>query len=457
MTWSANYAGVTELTRDFINLVLEKVMEVLKLTPQKNNPAKHQLQYEKSFGFFGTLEAELLSLSVPDLEDPGAPGGGVLTDLEAKGKYQFCLFKFIPIRSEIRFLLEDVSIDFVTTNAGLPRAIVVEISSSLRAEVTFPGAFFLFRWFLNGIVGRLIAFGVWLAFRIIRKVEIPIWQLLDIFAAIGLRFADKSPLLTAQKTTVPHSLLVASNFNLTNPLVGLPNQLKSFIPARTNIGAVMHEKVVAAGVQVAFSKGWVPHRFRVGKWKIYINRIAVRFEKDKIRATGSLKAKRGKCWCRVKARIRYDIQLEPKVVMTPGPNPTPTAVFNYDADINTQISTSGMLVVMGAIMLAPLFMGLTIAFSTLINLVLDKFLPFRCDFPINGGFLNVTIRSVGFSGLLPFYVRFPLQLSGQGTYDLTPYQQFELDKDGKVKVDVEFTEETIALEPQELRVAVGLS
>lgn len=447
MKWAADYAIALELSRNLINLVLDKFLQFLR--------SQNKHLYQTRLGFFGRFEAELTSVSVPDLEDPPPVGGGVHTDLKVEGDFRFRLFGLFRLRGGILFQLENVSIDFAATTAGLPKALVLSSTPALKITVSFPRASWIIRWLLNGIVGPLIALGARLAFNLIKKLEIPIWEIVDIFAALGLRFAPDSPLLTAQKQQIPDSLLMASSFNLTGSPLGNPNQLTSFLPNSTNIGAVLNERVAAAGVELAFSKGWVPARFRVGKWKIYINSIKIKFEQDKIVASGSLKAKRGKCWCRVKARITYKVALEPKIEITPAG--TPRAVFNYDADVNTQISTSGMLVVIGAILLAPLFMSMTIVLSTLINIVLAQFLPFTTQFKIQGGSLTVTVKSINFSGFIPFQLSFPLQLAGSGNYDLSPFQQFTLPPPTNIPVNVQFTNESITVQKEELRAAVGLS
>lgn len=445
MKWAADYAIAMELSRDLINLVLDKFLQFLQ--------AQGKHLYAVRLGFVGPFEAELLHIRIPDLEDPPPVGGGVLTDLGVEGEFRLKLFGLFNLKGGILFSLEDVSIDFAATAAGLPRALVLASTPTLGVKITFPKASWAIRWLLNGIIGPLIALGARLALNLVKKLEISLWEIVDIFAALGLRFAPGSPLLTAQKQQTPHSLLLASSFNMTGAPAGRPNHLAAFLPPNTNIGGVVNERVVAAGVQLAFSKGWVPSRYRVNGWNIYINRIQVHFEQDKIIATGSLKAKRGKCWCRVKVRISYRVAVEPRVEITPAG--TPRAVFRYDARVNVQISTSGMLVVIAGILAAPVFMGLTIAISALINIGLNQFLPYSTSFNIKGVDIEVTLHSVNFAGFIPFHMSFPLRLSGQGRYDLSAFQQFQLPP-GNVPVNVQFTDQSISVQPEELRAAVAL-
>ena len=440
--WAADFALATEISRLVINLVLKRFLTALK----------NQLTISRNLGSIASFTVEVTDLSITDMEDPGAPGGGVVTDLLAEANFKLSLFGITLINTSMALKIDDVEIDLSKTPAGLPKGIVLRVTPTLAVNLSFSGAGFIFGWLLNSIIGPLISLGVWLAFRIIRKVEIPVWDLVDIFAALGIRFATGSPLLTAQKALPPNSLLLASDFNLTNPIQGQAANLGHFIPQNTSVGAVVNERVIAAAVEIAHIKGWVPTRFKVGKWKIYINSIKVEFVQDKVVASGILKAKRGKCWCKVKVKITFSAAIEPRVVDVNTPNPK--IDFHYDAQINTQISTSGMLVVLGVIMFAPVFMALTISMSFLINIVLNQFLPFSTSWSTSGANMTIQANSIHFSGFVPFSMNFPLQLSGHGSYDLGRFRQFTLP--GGVQIQVDYTTESISLQEDELRVAIDL-
>ena len=439
--WAADFALATEVTRPILNLILKRYLNTLR----------NQLTISKKLGGIASFTVEVIDLSITDMEDP-LPLGGVVTDVLAEANFKLQLWGFTLLNTNMVLSIDNVEVDISKSPAGLPKGVVLRITPSLAVQLTFPSAGALFGWLLNSIVGPLVSLGVWLAFRIIRQVEIPVWELVDIFAALGIRFAAGSPLLTAQKAIPPNSLLLASDFNLTNPLQGQAGNLGHFLPQNTNIGAVVHERVLSAAVEIAYAKGWVPARFKIGKWKIYINSIKVEFIQDKIVASGTLKAKRGKCWCKVKAKITFSAAVEPKIIDVNTPNPK--IAFSYDAQINTQISTSGMLVVLGVIMFAPVFLGLTVSMSFLINIVLNQFLPFSTSWSTSG--LNMTIQanSIQFSGFVPFSMNFPLQLSGHGIYELGRFQQFTLP--GGVQMQVAYTTESLSLQEDELRVAIDL-
>ncbi len=443
-TWTADFAVATEFSRPLLNLILDRFLDELR--------RQNLLLFSTRLGRRGTLSAELNDLTIEDLEDP-PPAGGVVTDVQAQARLRLRLLGFIRADTTMLVRLDDVEVDLSKTPAGLPKGVVLRVTPTTSATITFPTARGLGGWFLNRIVGPVASFGVWLAFRLIRKVEVPVLEIAqEIFSALGLRFASGSPLLTAQKQVAPASLLLASDFNLTNPTLGNPNSLGAFLPAQTNAGAAIHERVLTAAVQTAMSKGWVPTRFRVGKWKIYLNRIGVSFEPGKIEAFGSLKAKRGKCWCRVKARITFRAAVMPRVIDTN--TPQPKIAFRYDADLNAHVSTSGMLVVLGVIMFAPVFMAFTIGASMLINLVLNQFLPFKTSWSQGGAHLTVEAQSVHFSGFVPLSMTFALQLSGEGTYRLDRFRQFQLP--GGARIEVDYTPESVAVQQDELRLAARL-
>ena len=439
--WSADFAVATEITTNVINLILDRYLKALQA----------QLSYTARLGRIGTFTAELTGLKVIDFEDR-PPLGGVYTDLEAQADFRLRIFGINFVNTNMIFTINDLEVDLTKTAGGSPKGLVIKNTPTLSFNMQFPNARFISRWLLNRVIAPLVTFGVWLAFQIIRKVEIPIWQLVDVFNILGITYAANSPLLTAQKVAPPPSLLLATDFNLTTIPFGRRNDLKRFIPTNTNIGAVVHETLLTAAVQIAFLKGWVPSRFKIGKWKIYINSIKVEFEQDTIVASGSLKAKRGKCWCKVKVRIKFKAAVKPKVVDVNTPNPK--IDFTYDAQINAQISTSGMLVVLGVIMFAPVFLGLTMSMSFLINIVLNQFLPFSTSWQQSGVNLQIQANSLNFSGFVPFHMNFPLQLSGSGDYDLGRFKQFTLP--GGAQMDVDFTTESLSIQEDELRVAIDL-
>lgn len=441
--WAANYSVALEIKEAVFNLVMDRFLDVLR--------AHNQHKHSGSLGWLGTFMAGLLDIEVTDIHNTQS-GDGVVSDLAVSGQFQVRLLRLLRLKSTLHFEIDDVAIDISTTPAGLPKGLVISITPTLKIRIRFTSTPWLLRWFLNKVVGPVIAFGIWLAFRVIRKVEIPLWELVDVFNILGLRFAQGSPELEAQSVQGENSLQIASDFQLTNSQLGNPNQLQSFLPARTNIGGVVHERVLSAAVELAFLKGWVPSYFRVNQWKIYINSIGVRFHQDTIEAAGTIKAKRGKCWCRVKVRIRYSAAVKPKVVDT-GTN-KPKARFQYDANINTHVSTSGMLVVLGVIMFAPVFLALTLSLSHLINTALDAFLPFQTTWKSQGAKLTVQAASVKTQGFVPLSMDFPLTLSGDGEYSLERFTQFQLP--GNIPVNISYTSESLTVQEDELRAAVEI-
>ena len=446
--WAADYDAAFEVTEPAFNLVLDRILATL--------PGK-RVQY--GLGIFGSVTAELTDIEVLDIRpDPVAPPG-VITDLRVEVDFDLRLFGFIRARTPMVFMLQGVELDLSRTPGGLPRGLVLAVTPQLAVSMTFPQARGLIGAFLNSVIGRLVSLGVWLAFRLIQRVEIPIWPLVDVFAVLGLQMTQVSPWLTAQSAAPPSSALLGTDFVLQNAAVGDPNRFGHFLPANTNIGAVLHEVLLSAAVNIARAKGWAPSRVRAGGWRIYITSLAVDFQPGKIRVFGSIRAKRGRCWCKVKVTITYDVAVEPKVQLVP---PTPPATAPrpeldvvFDANINVHVSTSGMLALLGTIIAAPLFLALTIAASFLINIALQQFLPFTMTFANTGTHLQISVNSVHFSGVVPFSMSIPLALTGRGQADLAPWTQFSLGPSSVLNVG--YLPTSLEINDEELRLAVELS
>ena len=441
--WGAGFSVAFEINRPVINLVLDKFLQSFK----------SHLKFQAKLGKIGALNAEVTDVEILDLTDP-APLGGVVTDLMASAHFQMKIFGIKLADTGLELKVLDVEVDLTRTASGLPKGIALGILSSTGLKLSFPNARFIIGWILNKIISPVITFGIWLVLSLLRgrKIEIPVWELVDSFSALGLRYAKDSPLLTAQSTAPPTSILLGTDFTLTGSNPGIPQDLGHFLPANTSLGVVVNDKVVTAAVQTAFAKGWVPTRFNVKGWKIYINSIAVNFEQDKIRVKGRITAKRGKCWCRVKVRVHYNAAVEPEIR---NPQNNPELAFRYDAVVNANLSSSGMLVVLGIIMFTPLLMALTMALSAVINLMLDKFLPFKTTISQNGPEMEITAASFHI-GYQPLKMNFSLKLSGRGKFDLANFTTFNLPMNGPA-MNVVLTTESIALQQDELRLAIGLT
>ncbi len=444
MKWAADFAVTLEVTEQAIDLVLRRVIDSLR--------ASGLLTFTRRLGAIGQFDAELTHIRIDDLQDPppiGAVVGDLLVDIDVRVQ----LLRFIRLSNTLRLIIDDVELDLTRTAAGLPKGIAVRITPSLRIQIRLTQAGFFARFIFNTIVGPLISAGVWLAFRIIREVNIPVWELVDVFNALGITYANGSPLLTAQRNTAPESLLLATDFSFTNPIQGNANQLTSFIPPQTNAGVVIHERTLNSAVNIIFARGMVPSRFKVDGLTIYINGINVAFEQDKIKVTGGLKAKRKRCWCRVKVKLNFNLEVEPRIVDTQ--TNAPKMAFNYAASASAHVSTGGMVMIMGFIMFAPLFLALSLSLAHLANLALAQFLPFTTQFKRGNARLGVTAASVANSGLLPFTMDFDLDLFGTGEFSLANLQQTNLP--GNLPFTINYTPESLSIQEKELRLAIGLS
>ncbi len=145
--------------------------------------------------------------------------------------------------------------------------------------------------------------------------------------------------------------------------------------------------------------------------------------------------------------------MEPEIV--DANTPKPKVRFRYEANINAHISTSGMLVVLGVIMFAPVFLALTLSLSHLINTALDMFLPFQTTWKSIGAKLTIQAASVKVRGFVPLSMDFPLTLSGYGEYSLERFRQFKLP--GNIPVNIGYTTESLQVQEEELRVAAEVT
>lgn len=439
----AGYQLVFEASEDAINLILLRTLGALQ----------NQLTFSRKVIRRGYINAALNTVEVTDLRDP-APAGQARADLWIHASADWSIFGLIKKTADISLEIDAVELTVERTPAGLPAGLVFAVTPALQVNVSFRHNRPLRNWLLNRVVAPVVEFGVWLGFRIVQEVRIPVWKLLDTFAAAGLRFTPASPFVTAQNQSAPSTAIVASDFVLAGNNSGNPAQLQSIQTSPHNVSALVRDELVNAMVQSAFAKGWLPSRFRVDKWKIYLNHIDVRFLTDRIEARGQLKAKRGKCWCRVKARIQFRAAVEPQIDTSTG---TTVATFQYDADINTQVSTPGMLVVLGVLLFGPLFLSLISASSVMVNLVLDRFLPFQTQWVQSGNQLVLTAKpssNPSSASVSAFQLNFPLQLSGSGQFDISRFEQFALPNGAQF--DVGLRADSLLIKDDELRLQAEL-
>ena len=441
MRWAANFAVAVELTEQVINLILRRVIDTLR--------AAGQLNFSRPLGGLGSFDAELIQITINDFQDP-PPIGAVVADLLVDIDIRLRFLGFIRLTNTLRFTIDDIEVDLTRTPAGLPKGIVLRIRPSLAIKLSLIRSGVFANFIFNTLVGPLISAGVWLAFRLVREVNIPIWELVDAFNALGITYASGSPLLTAQRTQ-PESLLLATDFSFTNPIQGNASQLGSFLPNQTNAGIVIHERALNSAVNLAFARGMVPSRYKVGGLKIYINGINVEFHADTIRVTGGLKAKRKRCWCRIKIKLSFELDVNPRIVDTQ--TNQPRMVFSYAASATTHISTGGMVMIMGFIMFAPLFLAIILSMSHLANLALAQFLPFSTQFQRSNR-LSITAASVSATGLVPFVMDFDLDLFGTGEFSLANLQQTSLP--GNLQFGIGFSNESLSIQEDELRLAIEL-
>jgi hypothetical protein len=442
--WTSGFTTVLQLSLELINIVLAKFIQVLK--------AQNQHLFTASLGIFGRFEAELIELALVNIEDPPPVGGGVKTSAYSLGAFQLRLLGFISLNSRVRLDIENAFIELHYNTAGQPEAILLWADRSLKVKVSFPNASWVIRWLLNGVLAPAISFGLWLAFRLVQEVKVPIWKLVDSIGALGLRFAQDSPVLTAVQGPVGPTLLVASDFVQAGATPGNPQGLVSFLPAGNNAGAALHQRIAALAVDLAVAKGWLSRTFNAGGLKFKLNRLSIAFVPGEIKINGKLTGRGRKCWCRVKVKIYFNAGIRPRVEIAAG---LPVLKFNYAANLNAQVSTSGMLAFLAVLLAGPLFLALALSLSFLANLLLSLLLPFKLTYQQQGLQLKATITGAQVGGLPPLHFFFALRLQGDGEFDLSPFTQFNLPNN--ISLNLAFSQNSLAVGQGEMLLAARAS
>lgn len=443
--WTAGFTAALQLSLGLINVVLARFIQALK--------AQNQHSFAASLGIFGRFEAELLELGLTRLQDPPPPGGGVEASGYALGAFHLRLLGFIGLRSQIRLELENAFIELFYNAARQPEAVMLSAGQGLRVKVSFPNASWLIRWLLNGLLAPAISFGIWLAFRLVQKVKISIWALVDSIGALGIRLAPGSPVLGAVQAPAGPTLLVASDFVQAGAQPGNPQALVSFLPASANGAVALHQRLTALAVDLAVAKGWLSRTFNAGGIKFKLNRLSIAFIPDEIRINGKLTGRGRKCWCRVKVRVYFRAGIRPWVDAAAGQ--PPALKFAYAANLNVQVSTSGLLAFLAVLLAGPLFLALALSLSFLVNLLLGLLLPFRIAYQRQGLQLQATVTGAQAGGLPPLNFFFALQLQGEGSFSLSPFTQFSLPN--QAPLQLEFSPESLAVGQEEMRLAARVS
>jgi hypothetical protein len=169
---------------------------------------------------------------------------------------------------------------------------------------------------------------------------------------------------------------------------------------------------------------------------------------EEININGKLTGRGRKCWCRVKVKVYFKAGIRPRVETAAG---LPMLKFRYAADLNAQVSTSGLLSFLAVLLAGPLFLALALSLSFLANLLLGLLLPFQLTYQQQGLQLKATVASAQTGGLPPLHFFFALRLQGEGEFDLSPFTQVNLP--GNLPFQLEFSPNSLAVRQAEMLLA----
>ena len=145
----------------------------------------------------GSVTVSIDAVEIPAIR-PSSPPGQVFGD--ASGSFNIAatgLWGFlIGRRGNVSLQFNDIGIALPQTPGGVPTGIKLILTAlSLGALNLNLGG--VLGWLLGLIAAPILRFGIWVALRFIRSVDVPIWPLVDAFTRLGLTYGDGSPFLTA--------------------------------------------------------------------------------------------------------------------------------------------------------------------------------------------------------------------------------------------------------------------
>lgn len=295
----SNYDTTLQVEREVFNLGMRLFVNELRLTNQD--------RYTQRLPF-GSVTAFIESVEVPVIR-PSSPPGQVFADVRGNFGYRATgLWAFLMGsrgRASLRF--DNIGVALTQTPGGIPTGIKI-ILTALSLGVLNLNIGGIIGWLLRLVVPPILRFGIWIALRFLRTVDVPIWPLVDAFVKLGLSYGGGSPLLTA----LADSVVLATDFK-PHDNSGVPASLGSIIPSSANIGVAVNERLLNQLVAIGISKGYLPKGARLGSIKLSLNYIGVYLLPGILGINGALTAKRDGCLCGVKARIRFNAEIMPRI------------------------------------------------------------------------------------------------------------------------------------------------
>ena len=295
----AEYDTVLQVEREVFNLGLRLFVNDMRATNQDSYTQRLPL---------GSVTVSIDAVEIPAIR-PSSPPGQVFGD--ASGSFNIAatgLWGFLIGRmGNVSLQFNDIGIALTQTPGGVPTGIKLILTAlSLGAlDLNLGG---VLGWLLRLIAAPILRFGIWVALRFIRSVDVPIWPLVDAFTRLGLTYGDGSPFLTA----ITDSALLATDFK-PHDNSGIPSSLQSILSPGSNIGVAANERLINQLVTIGIAKGYLPQRTRMGRVRLTLNYLGVSLSPGMIGITGQLTAKRRGCLCGVKARIRFQIEMSPRI------------------------------------------------------------------------------------------------------------------------------------------------
>ena len=173
----AEYDTVLQVEREVFNLGLRLFVNDMRATNQDSYTQRLPL---------GSVTVSIDAVEIPAIR-PSSPPGQVFGD--ASGSFNIAatgLWGFlIGRRGNVSLQFNDIGIALPQTPGGVPTGIKLILTAlSLGALNLNLGG--VLGWLLGLIAASILRFGIWVALRFIRSVDVPIWPLVDAFTRLGL-------------------------------------------------------------------------------------------------------------------------------------------------------------------------------------------------------------------------------------------------------------------------------
>jgi hypothetical protein len=400
--------------------------------------------FQTNFGPFG-LQMSLTELDVTNIRAVNAANrfSGTLASFAIKGDIVVTFSGSPIVTDHVEVDIDDLEVAVQVTTGGLPTGIGLGFKNF---TVQVQGLSFL-TGLINGLLGFLTMI-VQAVLAPIGLIPIPIYQMADIFAKLGVLFASGSPTMGA--SLGGSGLVALADFQSGNPHTSNVLAVRDLIPVGSQLTAAaqLNQRVANMAIQIGLHKGYFPSSTMIGGLGFYLTGVGVSFQNPvppftaRVGAWATAQGKIKKSSCgflgglfgsnSVKINIWMGADSDVDIVAKPAPATGSLLNFRFDATIKAKVTVNPIYgIVLGAVLGPEIFVFLLVLVQVL-NIVADVILPQTVAQVTQSGTpgsptVTVTLNSVNL-GLGLFSISANAQAGGTGTIDLDQVVQLATNK-----------------------------